>query len=398
MIVQHRPPLHLTYCLNIHPGESWVESLAALREKTVAVKQRVAPGVWFGAGLRLAHRAAEELTASAEARGEALDLFAAQQIYPFSINGFPYGRFHAGPVKENGYAPDWRTPERLHYTMQLADLLAGWLPEGIDGSISTVPCSFKPWITNDSDLRALVENLAAAVAYLVALHEDTGREIHLGLEPEPDCYLETTAETIAFFKEVLFVAGVAEVARILKCDRSEAEELMRRHLGVCFDTCHVALQYEDPTESLRAYQFEGIRISKIQLSAALRTASNAESWAALRPFAEPVYLHQVKGRGASDMRFSWYDLPAALEEAPGFPDIEELRVHFHVPLFFTGAGVLQSTAETLTPDFFHELRGGICSHLEIETYTFDVLPPDMHPGDVVKSIAREYAWVLDKLG
>ena len=398
MILQHRPPLHLTYCLNIHPGESWAENFAALQEKVVAVKQRVTPDQWFGAGLRIAHQAAEELTASDQRRSEALEFFAANQIYPFSINGFPYGRFHAGPVKENVYAPDWRTPERLHYTLQLADILAAWLPEEIDGSISTVPCSFKPWITSARDVQALAENLAAAVAYLAALHEDTGREIHLGLEPEPDCYLETTAETIAFFKDVLFTSGVAEVASILKCYRSDAESLIRRHLGVCFDTCHVALQYEDLVESLRAYQFEGIRISKIQLSAALQAQSNAASWDALRSFAEPVYLHQVKGRAKSDARYSWSDLPAALDELPNHPEVEELRVHFHVPLFFTGAGPLQSTSDALTPDFFHELRGGICSHLEIETYTFDVLPPEVHPGDVVKSIAHEYSWVMDKLG
>lgn len=398
MIVQQRPPLHLTYCLNIHPGESWGENLIALRDKTVAVKRRVAPEGWFGAGLRIAHQGAAELTASAEARGEALDFFAANEIYPFSINGFPYGRFHAGPVKENVYAPDWRTPERLHYTLQLADLLAGWLPESVDGSISTVPCSFKPWITSAADVQALADNLAAAVAYLAALRDDTGREIHLGLEPEPDCYLETTEETIAFFKEVLFTASVAEVARLLKCYRSDAETLVRRHLGVCFDTCHVAMQYEDPTESLRAYQAAGIRISKVQISAALRAASTPESWAALRSFVEPVYLHQVKGRAASGGRVSWFDLPAALDELPGFTDVEELRVHFHVPLFFPGSGPLQSTVDTLTPEFFHELRGGVCSHLEIETYTFDVLPPELHPGDVVKSIAREYSWVLEKLG
>lgn len=397
MIVQQNPPLHLTYCLNIHPGESWGDNLIALRDKTVAVKRRVSPEGWFGAGLRIAHRAAEELTASAEARAEALEFFAANQIYPFSINGFPYGRFHAGQVKENVYAPDWRSPERLHYTMQLADLLATWLPEEVDGSISTVPCSFKPWINDNADLTALVDNLAAAVAYLAALREDTGRDIHLGLEPEPDCYLETTAETIAFFKDVLFTAGTQEVARILKCYRSDAEAMMRRHLGVCFDTCHVALQGEDLTESLRAYQFEGIRISKIQLSAALRAQSNAESWEALRPFAEPVYLHQVKGRSAAGALFSWYDLPTALDELPGFPEVEEIRVHFHVPLFFTGSGPLQSTVNSLTPDFFHELHSGICSHLEIETYTFDVLPPEVHPGDVVRSVAREYAWAMEHL-
>ena len=397
MIVQHSPPLHLTYCLNIHPGESWAENFAAIREKVTAVKARVAPNEWFGLGLRIAHQAAEELTASADLRAEALALFHEHQLYPYSINGFPYGRFHAGPVKENVYAPDWRTPERLNYTIQLADLLAGWLPEGIDGSISTVPGSFKPWITTAADTEKMVDHLAAAVAHLVALREDTGREIHLGLEPEPDCFLETTAETIAFFEDTIFTAGAAEVARLLKCYRSDAEAMVRRHLGVCFDTCHVALQFEDPVASLRAYRDAGIRISKVQLSAALQAAATPETCAALAPFAEPVYLHQVKAHAASGAQFAWFDLPTALEEIPGFTDLDEVRVHFHVPLFFTGNGPIGSTAGTLTPEFFQELRAGACPHLEIETYTFDVLPPEVHPGNIVESIAREYAWVLERL-
>ncbi len=397
MIVQHRPPLHLTYCLNIHPGESWAENFAALCEKVTAVKARVAPDQWFGLGLRIAQQAADELTASAALRAEALSLFHEHQLYPFSINGFPYGRFHAGPVKENVYAPDWRTPERLHYTLQLADLLAGWLPEGIDGSISTVPGSYKAWIKTEADVEAMVDHLAAAVAYLHALREDTGREIHLGLEPEPDCFLETTAETIAFFENTLFTAGTSEVARLLKCYKSDADAIIRRHLGVCFDTCHVALQYEDLAESLRAYRDAGIRISKVQLSAALQAAATPETYAALAPFAEPVYLHQVKARTQSGERAAWSDLPAALDEMPARSDLEEVRVHFHVPLFFTGNGSIGSTIGALTPDFFHDLREGACPHLEIETYTFDVLPPDVHPGDLVKSIAREYSWALGQL-
>jgi len=397
MIQQHSPPLHLTYCLNIHPGESWAENFAAIQEKVVAVQQRVAPDQWFGLGLRIAQQAAEELTASPVLRAQALEFFSANQLYPFSVNGFPYGRFHAGPVKEHVYAPDWRTPERLHYTLQLADILAEWLPAEVDGSISTVPCSFKPWITSQADVTAMAENLAAAVAYLSALHEDTGHEIHLGLEPEPDCYLETTAETISFFNEVLFTTGATELARLLKCYRSDAEKLIRRHLGVCFDTCHVSMQYEDLMTSLRAYKAEGIRISKVQLSAALAAPSVPESWEALKSFVEPVYLHQVKGRAQSGALFSWFDLPTALDELPKYPDVMDLRVHFHVPLFANLAVPLESTANTLDPDFFHELREGITSHVEIETYTFDVLPEEVHPGDVVKSISREYAWVMGQL-
>ncbi len=396
MIVQHKPQLHLTYCQNIHPGESWAENFAAIKDHAFAVKQRVCPDQWFGLGLRLSARSVAELLQPA-AREEALDFFGSNELYPFTVNGFPYGQFHKERVKEQVYAPDWRTPERRDYTIQLADALAALLSEGIEGSISTVPCSYKPWITTQDEKLGIAHNLAACVAYLEALREDTGRTIHLGLEPEPDCYLETTAETISFFKELIFTEGVDEVARILGYDRSRAEEVVRRHLGVCFDTCHVAMQFEDPHESLRAYQAEGIRISKIQISNAVQAYGTDAAREALASFSEPIYLHQVKGRTKSGEHVAYTDLPDALQALPDFSNIEELRVHFHVPLFFNGSGPVTSTSATLTPDFLHELRSGLCPHLEIETYTFDVLPQEVHPGDIVRSIAREYSWVLSRI-
>lgn len=398
MILQHKPPLHLTYCLNIHPGETWADNFAAIQDKALAIKQRVAPDQWFGLGLRIAHHAATRLSSDHALIHEARDFFAEHQLYPFSINGFPYGRFHQPGVKEKVYEPDWRTPERRDYTLQLADIFTHFLPPEVDGSISTVPCSFKPWITSDNDKFLMARNLAAVVAYLAAIRDDTGQEIHLGLEPEPDCYLETTSEVVNFYKDALLTAGVDEVARIMGISTEQGEEFMRRHLGVCFDTCHVALQYEDLVESYRTYIKEGIRISKVQLSAALSAPVTPETLEALRRFNEPVYLHQVKAITRSGAKIAWYDLPEALDELPNFPDAEEVRVHFHVPLFMQAAGVLGSTASTLTPDFFHELRRGACSHLEIETYTFDVLPEELNAGDVVKSVAREYSWVLGQLG
>lgn len=398
MILQHRPPLHLTYCLNIHPGESWTENFAAIREKALAIKQRVAPDQWFGLGLRLSQHAAARLAGDQSLIDEARAFFTENQLYPFSINGFPYGRFHAGPVKEQVYAPDWRSPERRDYTMQLADVFTNFLPPEVDGSISTVPGSFGPWIQADEDRTLIAKNLAVVVAYFAAIRDDTGQEIHLGLEPEPDCFLERTDETIAFFENYLLTTGVDEVARLLRCERPHAEAALRRHLGVCFDTCHVALQFEDPFESLKAYRAAGIRISKIQLSAALAGPGKPETWEALKKFVEPVYLHQVKAKLPDGAIASWYDLPTALEEGPAIKEIEEVRVHFHVPLFTNNFGALTSTASTLEPRFFHALRKGVTSHLEIETYTFDVLPAEFSAGDVVKSVAREYSWAMQELG
>jgi hypothetical protein len=398
MILQHRPPLHLTYCLNIHPGETWAQNFTSIRDKAVAVKQTVAPDQWFGLGLRLSQCAAAELAADPALIEEARNLFTEQQLYPFTVNGFPYGNFHGSPVKESVYQPDWRTPERLHYTLQIADVLSHFLPTEVDGSISTVPGSFKPWIKSDSDKAIIAKNLGTAVAYLAALRDDTGQEIHLGLEPEPDCLLETTQEAIAFFHDVCLREGSAEVRRITGCSPSQAEEWIRRHLGICFDTCHVALQYENLADSYRKYLSEGIRISKVQLSAALKGRCESATWEALRPFAEPTYLHQAKAITETGAIISWYDLPYALEEIASFPSAEEVRVHFHVPLFLNSTGALDSTAAELTDDFFAELRKGACSHLEIETYTFGVLPPELAKDDVTQSIAREYAWVIDRMG
>jgi hypothetical protein len=395
MILQQQPPVHLTYCMNIHPGETWTDQLAAIQEKAAVLRQMIKPDDWFGLGLRIGWQAAEDLAADPGLRRAMLDVFAEHQLYPFTVNAFPYGRFHAGPVKENVYAPDWRTPERLDYTFDVCDILSEWLPEGVDGSISTVPGSFKDWIREPSDVTTMAHNLAAIVAYLAAAYEDTGKEIHLGLEPEPACFLETTDETVRFFKEVLWTEGVEAVKSIRKCYTKDAEEMMRRHLGVCFDTCHVALQFEDPAQALKTYLAEGIRISKVQLSSAIHAHNTAEAREALQPFAEPVYLHQVKGRDRNGKVHSWVDLPAALGELEARPDVEDIRVHFHVPLFFTGTGPISSTSGTLCPEFFREIHRKATSHLEIETYTFDVLPEKIHPGDIVRSISREYMWVME---
>lgn len=369
---------HLSYCLNVHPGEGWGENLEAIRKFTLPIRDLVAANKPFGLGLRIAHQAACELSASEKLRREAKAFFDQQKLYAFTINGFPYGRFHRGRVKEQVYAPDWRSAERLEYTKQLALILADWLPEGEQGSISTVPCSFKPWITTRDDLDLVCERLCQAADFLGQLYERTGRLIHLGLEPEPCCFLETTAETVDFFEKVL-----------------PQDELVRRHIGVCLDTCHVALQFENPASAIRAYQRAGILISKVQLSAALSAQPTAQAASALKPFCEPVYFHQVKALRKEGVIDSWHDLPDALDQMQ-VEELEELRVHFHLPLFFEGNQTLASTARTMDGEFF-DLLGASTDHLEIETYTFDVLPPELREAGIVQSIAEEFRWVGKRL-
>jgi hypothetical protein len=38
-----------------------------------------------------------------------------------------------------------------------------------------------------------------------------------------------------------------------------------------------------------------------------------------------------------------------------------------------------------------------CAHLEMETYTWEVLPPELRSRDVVDQLVAEYHWVLAEL-
>lgn len=392
MQISASPRVQLTYCLNVHPGETLADQLAAARQHAAAARDAVAPGKPFGLGLRISDAASREMTADARAVGETL---AGWGFHVFTINGFPFGTFHGTAVKEQVYHPDWRADARRVYTCRLADALAELLPPGLTGSISTVPCSYRTWIRSAEDVNAMVVQLAATARWLDALRERTGREIHLGLEPEPDCFLQSTADVVAFFNDRLFKDGPRHLLQTRGIKGSAAEAMLRRHIGICFDTCHLALQYEDLCGSLRRLRAEGIRLSKLQISAALRTAIHAAGAAALRRFCDPVYLHQVKARTGDGAVRSRGDLEAALD-AP-LPAGEEWRIHFHVPLYFAGEGDLASTADLLTPDLFQTARQAGVEHFEIETYTFGVLPESLRALGIDRSIAEEYRWVLKRL-
>ena len=383
----------LTYCLNVHPGESWPENFTTLRTTVLAVRDLVSPGKPFGLGMRLSAAAASQLDNPSQL-AELTGFLRSENLYVFTINGFPFGRFHGGPVKENVYAPDWRSPLRRDYTNQLASILAGLVPEGETGSISTVPCSWKAWIQSRDDLDPILDHLTDCVAHCAAISTRRRRDILLALEPEPGCLLETTAETVEFFNGHLFTRGATLLAAKLRASETSARALIRHHLGVCLDTCHTALQFEDPAESLRRYEAEGIRVSKIQISSALRTDGSPAAFEALRPFAEPVYLHQVKARTAAGEILSFTDLPEALESLDALPaaGVREVRIHFHVPLHFTGSGPLNSTASLLTPEFLTYIARDPLTHLELETYTWDVLPPSLRSASVQQSIAAEFDW------
>jgi sugar phosphate isomerase/epimerase len=381
MFLQKRPPLHLTYCLNVHPGETWAENLSAIREHVPAVRQAFGADRPFALGLRLSARAAGEL-ADPLTRAAFRQMLERTGLYALTVNGFPYGRFHGQPVKREVYRPDWRTPQRRDYTMQLADILADLLPEGVVGSISTVPGAYAADIAGEQDIEAIATHLCDTAGHLAHLRERTGRHVILAIEPEPDCICETTGQLVAFWQEKLAPASPAA----------------RRHLGACLDTAHLAVKFENPAEAVATVTGAGMPLAKVQLSSALEVRPAEADRDAVAAFDESVYLHQVTARAADGEMRTCPDLPEALADwhAAGARG-ETWRIHCHVPLYWTGGDGLASTADGLDLAFWAKLTGGATTQLEVETYTFHVLPPDLRDGGVDACIARELVWAVERI-
>jgi sugar phosphate isomerase/epimerase len=390
---------HLTYCTNIHPAETWAEVRANLEQYVLRVRQRIAPQQRFGVGLRLSACAAAEL--SSPAALEELRAFLDEHaLYVFTINGFPYGAFHATRVKEGVYRPDWLEEPRLDYSNTLAEILAALLPDDGDlyGSVSTVPIAYRPRVRDGSDLELAATLLARHAARLAAIRERTGKLVVLALEPEPCCVLETASETAAFFEQRLFgEAAAACAARAMGCDPAAARETLRRHVGVCLDACHAAVEFEDVAGAVATLESAGVRIAKIQISAGLDLPRpTPAALARLHAFADDVYLHQVVERRGSELE-RYADLPEALAAAGTSPGLGEWRIHFHVPLHREHLGPFSGTQRFVRDLLARQRRSLISPHLEVETYTWSVLPPEHRGADVVDDVAREMEWVLEQL-
>jgi sugar phosphate isomerase/epimerase len=388
---------HLSYCTNIHAGERSCDIERALATHLPSVKSRVCPSQPMGIGLRLSGAAAAELSEPRALR-RLIALMRDADLYVFTINAFPYGSFHGTRVKEQVYEPDWRREGRLHFTNHVADIMARILPEGIVGSISTVPGAYKASIASEDDVARMAQAMVRHAAHLYGIACATGKQLVLALEPEPCCFLETTEETIAFFRDHLFSpAAVAAMQDATGLGAGRAEAALRAHLGVCLDVCHAAVEFEDPITSVRALAAAGIRVAKIQLSSALRLADvGAEAAELLQPFDDGIYLHQtVEAHEGTLTRYA--DLPEAFAALHAGDAGGEWRVHCHVPVFQSTYGHLQSTQRQLAELLAVCREQALAPHLEVETYTWDVLPENVRGEDVATDIARELTWVRSQL-
>jgi len=388
---------HLSYCTNVHAGEGWDEAFAALRTHVPAVREALrdgAPDEPFGLGLRLSNDSLGELEHPA-----ALGAFRAwlndSGCYVFTINGFPYGPFHGTPVKANVYRPDWADARRLDYTCRLADIAAALALPGRRITISTLPGTYKPWANGASP--AIAAHLLDAAAHCLQLQRRTGADIGIAVEPEPCCLLESADEVCDFFRDWLHSdAATAHVARRAAVSLAVAASGIRHHLGVCHDVCHSAVAFEPPLAAIERYAQAGVEVMKVQLSSALRLApADASARAALAAFDEPVYLHQVVVRTADGALHRHSDIAAALAADHALDS--EWRVHFHVPVFLDELAAFGTTQAVLGELLDAHARSPLSTHLEVETYTWDVLPAALRDVPVATAIARELGWVRDRL-
>ena len=370
--------LHLAYCTNIHRGETWPETLRALEQHTLAVKAQVCPAGPYAIGLRLGAEAAKALL-DHQTRLDFKRWMDRHGCYVFTINGFPYGRFHGTRVKEQVFQPDWSKVDRVDYTQALFTILADLVPAGGSGSVSTVPGSHKELIVDVRQEEDIANNLKNTATWIARLSDRTGIDLHLGVEPEPLGYIENTAETVQFFEKL---GGGEEI---------------RRCLGVNYDTCHLAVEFEDGSRGLNVLEERGIRLSKLHLSSALRVTDVMRVVKRLQEFQEDTYFHQTMARRPDGSLHRFRDLPDALAHAAahGVPEDEEWRVHFHVPLHADLEEPFGDTRDHLlaTLDWLAE-KPSRCSHLEMETYTWEVMPRELQAGSVVDQLVREYEWAL----
>jgi hypothetical protein len=389
---------HLSYSTLVHLGDSWDEMNASLREFVPKVKKRISPDAPFAVSLRISASSAKTLTDSASERESLINFLAQEDLYVYTVNAFPYGPFKGEVVMERVYEPDWTTEARVDYTNSIADILAEIAPSHISPSIQTAPLAFKPNVANEAYIKTFTRNVFRVISHLRALEERTGRRVKLAIEPEPACYLETTDETIAFFKDRIYSpAGIRELAEVAGIPISEAEGAARRYLGIVFDIGHQSVGFENITESLEKLVDAGIPIFKLQEAASLWVENLTEDKIeALRRFTDTIYLSQTSLKQDGKVT-KFLNLGEALDAYEANPLPSEMRTHFHVPVFLEELGPFRTTRFGVQEALEMHRASPLSDHLEIETYTWDVLPPELKTGDIIDYVSRELEFVRNEL-
>ncbi|MEU4673603.1 metabolite traffic protein EboE [Amycolatopsis sp. NPDC023774] len=390
---------HLSYSTLVHPGDTWDEMNASLETYVPEVKRRVSPDAPFGVSLRLSGASADRLSDDGPERDRLKKYLADNDLYVYTVNAFPHGPFKGRSVMENVYEPDWSTEERVAYTTRVADVLADIAADGVEPTIQTVPLAYRPKVTGEAYVELFTRNVLRVVAHLVALERRTGRRVKLAIEPEPFCYLETIEETVRYFTSRLYSRAAAETLSVLAdLPLAEAFGALRRHVGIVFDIGHQAVEFDDIPASLDLLADAGVPVFKLQQAAALWVPEvTDEVVRELERFTRTIYLSQTSElrEGTVTRHLNLSDAIAAWRRDPG--GTREWRTHFHVPVFLDDLGPFRTTRFALEQALDRHRAQPQSSHLEIETYTWDVLPEHLKTGDITDYVVRELEFVRDRL-
>jgi sugar phosphate isomerase/epimerase len=389
---------HLTYSTLVHPADDWEQIWKSLNTYVPKVKERWAGNKRFGVSLRLSAKSAETLVNSKADRDKLRKFLDDNNMYLYTVNAFVYGHFKGELVKEQVYEPDWRSEERTQYTMNVASVVADIAPKDVMPSIQTSPLGFKPRVTGPDVVDAYTNNVLRVAKHLVDLEQKTGVTVTLGLEPEPYCFLETTDETVDYFTNHLYAGkSVEKFAKMSGLPIAEAMAALRKHVGIVYDICHLAVEYEDITESLQKLVDGGVPIVKLQEAAALHMPEVTQQVVdTLKRYSKTIYLTQTieKRDGKLTKYLNLEDAFAAWEKNPG---PREWRTHIHVPVFLDDLGQFRTTRFAIADALKFHKKKPLSRHLEVETYTWDMLPDSLKTGDIVEYVCRELDWVRGQL-
>jgi len=397
--------VHLTYCLNMHPSYTLDEIKSSIREYTLPLKERLFPDTPFGTGLRLSYDTVETFHKNEDRLHAFRSFLDDHGLYVFTLNAFPAGQFQASPVKEDVFKPTWLHEERVQYTRWAAETLLAFLDEGETGTISTMPGSFRPWGHSDRQNERIMANLLRVAYFLHQKRESTGKEIQLCIEPEPLCTFQKTSDLIDFFDRFLLKDGVRQYTDAFSLSEEACREIILRHVGICPDTAHMAVLYEDSKNAVQNLYDHDLSIGKLQLSSApvlLDPAGDEQAVEQFLDMAEDRFLHQTAARGPDGELHVVKDLPELRNDhLEQWLDFEEWRTHFHVPVFLEKFGHLYTSQEITKQVLDSVLDRDACAHFEIEPYALDCIPDDLRKTeditDEIDVLEQEFAWAGDAL-
>jgi sugar phosphate isomerase/epimerase len=285
--------VHLTAGAIVRPARDMREVIEQLDTYASDVRRRLGADT-LGVSLWLPPALAATLAVESRARARLRAELDARGVEVVTLTGLRYGDGE----------PDWSSPARLEYTLDLARVLVDLLPDdAVRGSVSTVNLGRREEWTVDRD-RSCGRILARLSRGLAEVAWQTGRAVRVGFQPEPGGVLDTAAHTAAALATV------------------DPERL-----GVCLDLANLACTWEHPADALDTLADNGISVIRVQVSAALEAADPATAAGTLRGYVDPERGQPVTTAGGAYVD----DLGRALDGGPPGPWRIRCRVPLHSP-------------------------------------------------------------------